>query len=476
MAREVPEAPARVSGGFRSVVDVFLSGEGLPFSQVLSAERIEQVCRKHRCLFGLDTIDSTSVVLWACLSQVLRDGKEAACRAAVARIVAWRCEQGLEPPTADTGDSCRARSTLVPSALREISGEVSEELEQAAEPGWLGKGKHHAKLVDGFTSTMPDTPGNRAQDSQIKNQKPGVGQPIARAAAIVSLATGAIMNLAFGAFEGKQTGETSLLRTLLGSFRTGDVVVVDRSYGSYMLLAMLLGQGTHACVRKHRYRQNRQRRVRRLGEHDHLVVWQRPERPKWMDQSLYQRIPRTMELREVCFRVVMPGYRTQFIEVITTLTDAGEYSREDLADLYGFRWNAELGIRSLTSTINLDHVRCKTPAMAEAEAWTTVLGYNLIQTTAAGAAQFSGRQPRQISFTATCRYILAAWMRLSCGRIEPGHMAAYDLRVLKQTAGCEVANRPGRIEPRAVKRRRNRSTLLAKPRPELRAELCKAAA
>lgn len=476
MAQEVPEAPARVSSGFRSVVDVFLSGEGLPFSQVLSAERIERVCRKHRCLFGLDTIYSTSVVLWAFLSQVLRDGKEAACQAAVARIVAWRCEQGLEPPTADTGDYCRARSKLVPGALREISCEVAEELEQAAEPGWLWKGKHHAKLVDGFTFTMPDTPGNRAKYSQIKNQKPGVGQPIARAAAIVSLATGAIMNLTFGAFEGKQTGETSLLRTLLGSFRTGDVVVMDRYYCSYMLLAMLLGQGAHACVRKHRYRQNRQQRVRRLGDHDHLVVWQRPERPKWMDQSLYQRIPRTMELREVCFRVVMPGYRTQFIEVITTLTDAGEYSREDLADLYGFRWNAELDIRAIKSTLNLDHVRCKTPAMVEAEVWTTILGYNLIRTTAAGAAQLADKQPRQISFTATCQYILAAWMQISSGRIDSEHLTAYGLRVLKQIAGCEVANRPGRIEPRAVKRRRNRYTLMAKPRHELRAELCKAAA
>jgi hypothetical protein len=476
MAREVPQAPAHVSGGFRSVIDVFLSGEGLPFSQVLAAERIQRICRKHRCLFGVGTIYSTSLVLWAFLSQVLRDGKDAACQAAVARIVAWRCEQGLEPPTADTGDYCRARSKLVPAAIREISCEVAEELEQAAEPAWLWKGRHHAKLVDGFTFTMPDTPANRVSYSQIKNQKPGVGQPIARAATIVSLATGAIMNLTFGAFEGKQTGETSLLRTLLRSFRADDVVVMDRYYCSYMLLAMLLGQGTHACVRKHRYRQNGQRRVRRLGERDHLVVWQRPERPKWMDQSLYQRIPQALELREVCFRIIVPGYRTQFIEVITTLTDAGEYSREDLADLYGFRWNAELDIRVIKSTLNLDHVRCKTPAMVETEVWTTVLGYNLIRTTAAGAAQLTGKKPRQVSFTATCQYILAAWMQLSCGRLEPEQMTAYGLRVLKQIAGCEVANRPGRIEPRAVKRRRNRYTLMAKPRHELRAELRKVAA
>jgi len=282
MVREVPGASARVSSGFRKVVDVFLSGEGLPFSQILSAERIERICRKHRCLFGLDTIYSTSVVLWAFLSQVLRDGKEAACQAAVARIVLWRCEQGLEPPTADTGDFCRARAKLAPGALHDISCEVAEELEQAAEPAWLWKDKHHAKLVDGFTFTMPDTPANQVKYPQIKTQKPGIGQPIARAAAIVSLATGAIMNLAFGAYEGKATGETSLLRTLLGSLRTGDVVVMDRYYCSYMLLAMLLGQGTHACIRKHRYCHSARQNQPLIGAQN------RPPRGGyWVEESSY---------------------------------------------------------------------------------------------------------------------------------------------------------------------------------------------
>jgi len=145
-----------------------------------------------------------------------------------------------------------------------------------------------------------------------------------------------------------------------------------------------------------------------------------------------------------------------------------------MADLYGFRWNAELDIRSIKSTLNLDHVRCKTPTMVEAEVWTTILGYNLIRTTAAGAAQLTGKKPRQISFTATCQYILAAWMQISGGWIKPDQITAYGLRVLQQIAGCEVANRPGRIEPRAVKRRRDRFKLMRKPRHELRADLCKA--
>jgi len=154
---EIAKPSARISSGFRRIVDVFLAGEGLPFSQILSAERIERICGNHGCLFGQHRIFSTPVVLWAFLSQVLRDGKEAACQAAVASIAAARLERSEEPPTEDTGDSSRARAKLAPQALKAISCEVAEELEQAADPRWLWKGVHHAKLVDGFTFTMPDT-------------------------------------------------------------------------------------------------------------------------------------------------------------------------------------------------------------------------------------------------------------------------------------------------------------------------------
>jgi len=121
MSMEIAGTAARISSGFRRVVDVFLAGEGLPFSQLLSAERIARICGKHGCLFGQRGIYSTPVVLWAFLSQVLRDGKEAACQAAVASIAAARLERGEEPPTEDTGDYCRARAKLAPHALKAIS-------------------------------------------------------------------------------------------------------------------------------------------------------------------------------------------------------------------------------------------------------------------------------------------------------------------------------------------------------------------
>jgi putative transposase len=144
MARSIPNCSSRGTSSFQQVVQAFLSGTGLPFAEVLSAERIERVFRKHRCTFGQRGVYTAAVMLWSFLSQVLRDGKEAACQAAVARIISYRQLSGLCAPTADTGDYCRARAKLSAPAIRELGCEVAAELECNAEPAWLWKGQYHA--------------------------------------------------------------------------------------------------------------------------------------------------------------------------------------------------------------------------------------------------------------------------------------------------------------------------------------------
>ena len=472
MDRDIPNSSPQGSSKFQQVVDAFLSAPGLPFANILSAERIERIFAKHGCLFGMHGVYTTAIMVWSFLSQVLRDGKEASCQAAVARAVSY-CEQaGLDAPTEDTGDYCRARAKLSEAALHGVSNEVAEEMEQAADETWLWKGLH-AKLVDGFTFTMPDTPENKARYPHPKTQKPGVGLPIARAVAIISLATACVMDLAIGPYKGKETGETALLRSMLGSLAAGDVAVMDRYYCSFMMIALLLSQGTQVCARKHHRRHSDFRRGRRLGKYDHIIVWTRPSRPEWMDGETYAQIHETLELRELRYNIVEPGRRTRTIDVITTLVDADQHSKEEIAELFGFRWNSELDIRSIKSNLNLAHVRCKSPEMVHREVWTTILGYNLIRTTAAGAALLYDKKPRQISFTSTCQYVLASWMQLSCGLIEASSLEEYLQLMLRQIAGCEVANRPGRLEPRVLKRRRHGYKLMQKPRHQLRRELRK---
>jgi len=337
---------------FSSIAAAFLSQPGLPFAEVLSAERIERIFAKHGNLFGLGAIYSTAVMVWSFLGQVLRDGKEASCQAAVARVVTHCQQHSTATPTADTGDYCRARAKLSEAALRDIAREVAGEMEERAEASWLFKSMH-AKLLDGFTFTMPDTAKNQRVYPQHKAQKPGVGLPIARGAAIVSLATACVIDMAIGPYQGKQTGEPALVRSIISSLLPGDLAVADRYYCSFLMIALLLAQGTQVCARIHQRRHTDFRRGRRLGKDDHVIVWTRPLRPGWMDEATYATIPPTLELREIRYNVVERGRRTRTLIVVTTLTDAEEYTKEEIAELYGFRWNVEVYQPDCTSSAHL---------------------------------------------------------------------------------------------------------------------------
>jgi hypothetical protein len=278
------------------------------------------------------------------------------------------------------------------------------------------------------------------------------------------------LDLAIGPYAGKETGETALLRQLLDSFAPGDVAVMDRFYCSFMMIALLLDRQVQVCARMHQRRHVDFRRGRRLGKYDHIIVWTKPPRPDWMDQDLYDAIPDSLEMREIRYNIVEPGRRTKTITIATTLTDP-KYTKEDIAQLYGFRWNSELDIRSIKQSLNLCHVRCKSPKMVRKELWTTLLGYNLIRTTAAAAALMHEKQPRQISFTSTCQYVLASWMLYSCATPDAAEFEQRCRQLLAHIASCEVANRPGRLEPRVLKRRRHGYPLMQEPRAVLRAKL-----
>jgi len=338
-------------------------------------------------------------------------------------------------------------------------------MEAEVDERWRWKG-HHAKLVDGFTLTMADTPDNQQVFPQLESQTPGVGLPIARASVVLSLSTAAIHDLAIGPYEGKETGETALLRGMLDSFDAGDVAVFDRCYCSYMMIGLLHLRGIHVCTRQHQRRTTDFRRGKRLGPYDHLVTWTRPSRPEWMSEEVYDQIPETLTLRELQLDVVVEGRRTETITIITTLTDPVAYPAEAIAELYGYRWNAELDIRDVKQTLNLDHVRCKSPEMVRRQIWVTLLGYNLVRKVIATSAAIHDKPPRKLGFTFACQTILSSWMLIStdaCRSPQEQWQSA-----LERIARNEVANRPGRIEPRVLKRRRHRYPLMRRPRHEYR--------
>ena len=465
----ITNSPQAAKNDFRSITDAFLRQPGLPLADVLPAERIAEIFEQEDAIFAQDAIFSTPIVLWAFLAQTLRDRKMASCGAAVKDIAVYKMQTGGQPPSGDTGDYCRARAKLDENALRRLAVEMAETLQQNVDAKHLWKGRH-AKLVDGFTFTMPDTEANQAEYPQNPSQKKGLGTPIARACVVLSLATACMLDLAIGPYSGKETGETALLREMLDSFNPGDVVVFDRCFCSYMMIALLAARDVDVCVRLHPKRDSDFRRGKRLGEDDHLITWTRPAKPKWMDVETYNKIPETLQLRESRFCVEEPS-RVDEITVVTTLLDPDEYSATDVAELLGYRWNSELDIRDIKQTLNLDHVRCKSPAMVRRELWTTLLGYNLIRETIVVAATLHGKTPRQISFTGACQAVLSSWMLFSTGSSRDAQAMCAGL--LRQIASNTVADRPGRIEPRVIKRRRHRYPLMRKPRDHLKQQLHK---
>ncbi len=467
MATVTDHTPAD-NGGFRNILEPFLQQQGLPFADVLNPDSVEQAFRDRNALFATNAIFSTPIVLWAFLAQVLRDGKGAACAAAVSDIATYMHQTGRPAPCGDTGDYCRARAKLNLAALRSLTVQGAEQLERDAEPAWLWHG-HHPKLVDGFTFTMPDTPENQGQFPQQKRQRPGAGFPIARATVVLSLATAAVHDMNIGPYQGKQTGESALLRGMLDAFKPGDVAVFDRSFCSFLMLAILRGRGIHFCARLHQRRHADFRRGKRLGADDHLMAWTRPKRPVWMPEQLYAQIPETLTLREVRLQVTEPGRRTESLVVVTSLTDPQTYPKEAIAQLYGYRWNAELDIRDIKRTLGLDHVRCKTPEMVRRELWVTLLAYNLIRKLIAIAAAVHGKQPRQVGFTLACQTVLSSWMLLATGACRDARELWQ--RALRRIAANEVANRPGRIEPRMIKRNRQHYPRMHDPRSKLREKL-----
>jgi hypothetical protein len=314
----IPDRRRHRKFDFADSIQAFLLQDGLPFSNVLDGERIAQVFARYASpLQGLYT---HAIVLWAFLSQVLRDGKEASCQSAVARIIAHLTANNRPAPTSDTGDYCRARAKLPEAALKELVCHVAEEAEQQAQPLWLWKGRH-AKLVDGFTFLMPDTPKNQKQYPQHTAQKPGIGFPIARVTAILSLATGCILAAAIGPFAGMETGETALLRRLLSFFRKGDVLVADRYFCAYWLVATLMKLGVDLCFRQIEGRAVSMFKQRRVGRNDHLMVWRRPAKSSWMTQAFYDGLPEQIVIRRIKYQVHVPGRKQDPFVILTTLMD-----------------------------------------------------------------------------------------------------------------------------------------------------------
>ena len=455
---------------FRLVLASFLQQPGLPFADALTEEAIQKAFEDEGAGFAddEDAVYTPAITLWAFLSQVLFKDEQRSCVAAVARVIVLLVALKRGPCSSNTGAYCRARGKLSETVIRRLVVDLADGCERQLDEAQLWHGRH-VHLVDGTTVSMPDTPENQRAYPQAHTQREGLGFPVARVVVLLSLATGMLTDMAMGPCTGKETGETALLRQLFGRFRPGDILLGDRYFCSYFMIALLQEMGVDFVTRVHQLRTVDFRRGRRLGKGDHIVQWKLPEKPKWMDPQTYDRMPASIEVREIHVRVSEPGIRTESFVVVTTLADAAEYAKDDIAELYHSRWQAELDIRAIKITMGMDILRCKTPEMVRKEMWTCLLAYNLIRQTMLQSAQKAGVSPRALSFTAAVQSIAASWLVivLSDDALAALLIAAASVSLAEHVVG----NRPGRIEPRAVKRRPKPHDLLTKPRAQARAEM-----
>jgi hypothetical protein len=453
---------------FGFVLSSFLQHRGLAFADVLPEKTIAQafadagVAHQPAAEAKDGIVYSAAVTLWAFLSQVLHKQEQRSCVAAVARVVVLLA--ALSRDCSDnTGAYCRARARLPLVVIRRLALQVADGSEQRVPRRWLWKGRH-VHLVDGTTVSMPDTDENQAAFPQPRTQKRGVGFPIARMVVLLSLATAMVTGMAMGRYKGKETGEPALLRELFNRLGPGDVVLGDRCYCSYFMIALLLRLKVDVVTRLHHARRHNFCRGR-----DHVITWERPQRPDWMDEETYAQMPQTLSLREVHVQVNEPGFRVDSLIVVTTLTDVVKYSKDDIAELYHKRWLAELDIRAIKISLGMDVLRCHTPGMVRKEIWTCLLAYNLIRQTMLEAALAAKLSPRQLSFTAAMQKIAAAWATLATA--DPAQLVSLIEVTLRHLASHRVGHRPNRTEPRAIKRRPKPHKLLNKPRKQARKEL-----
>jgi hypothetical protein len=263
------------------------------------------------------------------------------------------------------------------------------------------------------------------------------------------------------AYKGKQTGETSLLRSILSGILPGTILLADRYYASFWLLAQSELKQIDLVARVHHKRKVDFRRGLKQGYLDQLVAYHKPQRPKWMSEEEYAKYPSFILVRHLKYKVEQQGFRTREITLATTLLDARVYEAEELASLYRRRWLVELHIRSLKTQMQMEHLRCKSPQMVRKEIHCHMIGYNLVRAAMLASALKYDCCPSRLSFTGAMQAVeeFASSLRLQSGRRDQ----QWD-NLLETISELTVGDRPGRQEPRELKQRQKNYKLMKSPR------------
>jgi hypothetical protein len=358
----------------------------------------------------------------------------------------------------DTGAYCVARARLPLDILARLRCAVAAHAGKADE---LWKG-FRVKVIDGTGISMPDTAKNQHLYPQSREQKPGCGFPFMKIVAVFSLSTGVLLDYAKG---NKHQHELKLLHRLLDQFKAGDLALADRGFSCYTLLALLWLKKVPAVFRLHHGRTEDLRKGKRLGKNDRLVVWKKPHnyQRRYVPVALWKRIAPELPVRILRYSLRQAGFRTRSVTLATTLVDAELYPPEQLALLYAKRWQIELWFRDIKVAMGMDVLRCQSPKMIHKELEMFFIAYNLIRCLMIQASRAHEVPIQRLSFKGTVDGMRQFSVAMAQAPSRKKHDELVD-KLLEVIALDLVPDRPGRREPRAVKRRPNPCAWLTKPR------------
>jgi hypothetical protein len=305
-------------------------------------------------------------------------------------------------------------------------------------------------VVDGTTVTAPDTPANQARFPQQSAQAPGCGFPILRIVALLSLAIGMLVQWSVGPWRSSELG---LLQALWEVFQAGDVLLGDRGFCTWGLVAQCLRRDVQAVFRVRGKVRSDFRRGRRLSKNERLVCWSKSrQRPRTIHRREWKQLPDQLTLRLVRCVLNVPGFRTRRVTLATTLLDSVQFPPAALSRLYLRRWTMELTLRNLKGTLQMDHLSCKNPNNLEREIRLHFLLHNLVRRMMLEAARRHHVRLDRISFAGSLAAARRYGEALLQARSKKRRAQLLD-EFFRVIAFDLVPERPGRREPRAVKRR-----------------------
>ena len=395
---------------------------------------------------------------WLFLAQVLSVTQT--CREALRKAQAWACIEHRKIISSNTSAYCQARLRLTHAYLKKINKKVIESFDKDLKKNhlWLGR---RVKVVDGSSVSMPDTEENQKLYPQPSGQKKGCGFPVMKIVALFSLHTGAWLNTGYASLK---VHELMIWQKMLKQLDPGDVILADRAYCSFAGYYQLLKLNIDSVMRLHQRRSKGVKIIEKLGKNDWLVEWTKVKaNPKWTTKKKWKKFPPSLLVRHVQINIAIAGYRTKKITVATTLIDNKKYPKHEIAELYRRRWLAELFLRDLKTSMHMDVLRCKSPQLIYKEMTIYMIAYNLIRALILEAALKKKIDPYRISFKGTISTI-RQWTPLMASLKNEHEKKNVINNMIKILAMDIVPYRPNRLQPRAVKRRRNSYQLLTKPR------------